>query len=407
MTNPDFDAFARLLDGDLPNGEATAEARTLSALAQAMAASAALPQMEHKADLRAVLVEAARQQASAPTLLSRFRQSVDQSTARWRYSMRMAAATGASALALSSGGVALAAHRATPSDPLFYDVKLVFEDIRLAFIGDAAERGEQLLAYANQRLAEAEAAAAAGDMAAARRALAEADEAGRSGVGYIIRASQEQGDPSLLALIDTFTKAQTQRLAALLPHLRGEAVDAADDAMIGLRRIDQRMAVLSGPCGDCGTVRSADAKDNKGKNGDQVAASDPDFDFSHIPPASEPFAPCPCVTDSEDTGTARDERSKGKKTAKEGKAVASEPADPPSGKGGDPGDGPSEPGPKDPGDDPGDKPGDGPGEEDPTDELPEPVREPVKDAEDVIDDVIDDVPVTPPPLPSPPPPGLP
>ena len=401
MTSPDFDAFARLLDGDLPNGEATAEARTLGALAQALAASAALPQMEHKAELRAVLVEAARQQASAPTLLSRFRQSVDQSTARWRYSMRMAAATGASALALSSGGVALAAHRATPSDPFFYDVKLAFEDIRLAFITDAVARGEQLLAYANERLAEAEVAAAAGDMEAARRALAEADEAGRSGVGYIIRASQEQGDPSLLAIIDTFTRAQSRRLAALLPRLRGEAVTAADDAMIGLRRIDQRMAVLSGPCAACDNVRPADG--GKGKKADQVAASDPDFDFSNIPPASEPFAPCPCVTDSENTGTARGQGgSKGKKTVREGKAVASEPPDAPSGSGRDPGDKPTDPADKDPDDDPGDKPGDEPGDS-PADDLPEPVREPVKDAEDVIEDVIDDVPITPPPAPSPPP----
>src|SRR5687767_3578915 len=108
MNNRDYDAFARLLDGDLPHGEATAEARVLSAFAKALESSAVVPRMESKADLRMALVEAAREQASAPSLLSRMRQTFDDSTSRWRYSMRAAAASGAAAMALSSGGVALA-----------------------------------------------------------------------------------------------------------------------------------------------------------------------------------------------------------------------------------------------------------------------------------------------------------
>src|SRR5687768_15305005 len=205
MTARDYDAFARLLDGDLPDGEATAEARVLSGFAQVLQASAAVPRMEGKDQLRMALVEAARQQASAPSLLTRMRQTVDDSTSRWRYSMRAAAASGAAAMALSSGGVALAASRAMPND-VFYGVKLAFEDVRLAFIGDPVARAEQLFAYANQRLLEAEIAAEDGDMAAAERALAEADVSSRSAAGYIIRASQDRGDPTLLTLLDAFTQ---------------------------------------------------------------------------------------------------------------------------------------------------------------------------------------------------------
>ena len=399
MKNPDYDALARFLDGDLPDGEATAEARALGAVAQALAASARAPVMEHKAELRAALIESARQQAAAPSLLSRFRQTVDDSTSRWRYSVRMAAATGASAMALSSGGVALAAHTSTPSDALFYDVKLVFEDIRTAFIGDPVARGQQLLAYAERRMTEAEAAAAAGDMDAARRALAEADATARSGAGYIIRASQEQGDPSLLAILDKFAATNRKRLAALMPNLSGDAATAAEDAMVGMRRISQRLAVLSGPCGKCGVDSANGGK--KQTRAQKVAAANPDFDFSDIPPASEPFAPCPCVPD-EKTGTATDDKSKtrgAKKTASSKKSVATEPAAGKGGTGAAPGSGGEDPTDKDPGEKPGEEPG-----EDPADQLPEPVREPVKDAEDVIEDVIG----TPPPsLPPPPDPDLP
>ena len=408
MTTRDYDAFARLLDGDLPDGEATAEARILSGFAQALQASAAIPRMESKDQLRMALVEAARQQASAPSLLGRMRQTFDDTTTRWRYSMRAAAASGAAAMALSSGGVALAAHRAMPDDP-FYSVKLAFEDVRLAFIGDPVARAEQLFAYANQRLLEAEIAAAEGDMAAVQRALAEADATSRSAAGYIIRASQDRGDPSLLAMLDKFSEANRKRLAALLPLLTGEAATAAEDAMVGLRRISQRVAVLSGPCADCGAQPGTAPDGRSNKRGTAVAAEDPDFDFADIPPASEPFAACPCVTEPT-TVNAKPNAGKADRPAKKGEQAADDPRD-----GTNPGDDPADPPkkPADPGDDPGDGPGDGPGDEDPspTDELPDPVRDPVKDAEDVIEDVIDDaeseLPIKPPSLPSPPPLPLP
>lgn len=402
MTNRDYDAFARLLDGDLPSGEATAEARVLSAFAGALESSAVVPRMESKADLRMALVEAAREQASAPSLLSRMRQSFDDSTSRWRYSMRAAAASGAAAMALSSGGVALAAHRALPSD-VFYGVKLAFEDVRLAFISDPVARAEQLFAYANQRLLEAEIAAENGDMAAAQRALAEADASSRSAAGYIIRASQDRGDPTLLALLDEFTQEHRKRLAALLPLLSGDAVAAAEDAMVGLRRISQRVAVLSGPCADCGALPGTAPAGRQGGRNTGVAAADPDFDFADIPPASEPFAACPCVTDS----NAKPTKTAGSKKPDADTGAGQAPGDPAENPGNPPsgGETPGEkPGEKPGGEDPGEGPGEGPGEEGPLPDLPDPVDDPAKDAEDVIGEVIDevpsDLPIDPPPPPS-------
>ena len=408
MNNTDYDALARLLDGDLPQGEATAEARALSAVAKTLEAAAIQPRMEHKAELRMALIEAARQQAAAPTFLARLRSSFDESTRRVRYSMRMAAATGATAMALSSGGVALAAHRALPSDP-FYGVKLAYEDIRLAFIGDPVQRGQQMLAYAEQRMVEAKLAAEDGDMEGARRAIAEADASSRGAARYIITASQERGDPSLLAILDEFARKHRRSLAALMPTLSGEDAAAAEDALVVLRRISQRVVVLSGPCTRCDreaaksqtAERRNRARDNSGP--DAVAAADPDFDFADIPPASEPFAPCPCTTapDASATGTAGTSKAGAKKKAtSNGSGAAASTKKPATTRDpADPGetDPPAEPKPKP-------KPKPPPEDEETRPELPGPVEEPVDDAEDeiddVVDDVLDDLPTPPPDLPS-------
>ncbi|MDP9406042.1 MAG: DUF5667 domain-containing protein, partial [Actinomycetota bacterium] len=152
-TRPDIDALARLLDGHaVPN--ASAEAHALGALARSLSAAAAPPRAEFRASLRATLVDAARAQAANPPLLARLRQSVDDATARWRYSTRLAAATGAAAVALSGGGVATAAQQALPGDVL-YGVRLSLEDARLALLRDDVARATQRLAYAGERVADA------------------------------------------------------------------------------------------------------------------------------------------------------------------------------------------------------------------------------------------------------------
>jgi hypothetical protein len=378
MKQPDIDALARLLDGDLPEGEAPAEAHALGAFARTLEASAARPTFEPRAELRAALIAAARDQAAAPGFLTRLRSGFDDATARVRYSMRLAAATGASALALSSGGVALASQQALPGDAL-YGVKLALEDAGLLFIGDQVSRGQQQLVNAGERMDEAHAAATNGDMDGTVRALREADEAGRAGARDIIEASQRRGDPSLLDLLADFSGRQRARLTALLPLLDGEAEAAANDAIVALNRIDQRVAVLGGSCAECGTetVQTEESR--------QTAAAPPrddvidarDFDFADIPPASEPFTACPCVSA---TGPAAGRPRPAGETADE--AEATEQAEEPARE-------PRDPEPtEEPADDEEDRP-----------ELPDPVEEPVDEVEDEVDgqvpdevdDVIDDV----------------
>jgi hypothetical protein len=391
MKQPDIDALARLLDGDLPDGEAPAEARALGAFAKALESSAAAPPaFAGKADLRAALVEAAREQAAAPTLLARMRGSISETTTRWRYSMRLAAATGASAMALSGGGVALASQQALPGDAL-YGVKLALEDAGLLFIGDQAERGAQQLVNAAERMDEAERSAAAGNMDGAARALREADAAGRAGARDVIQASQKRGDPSLLDLLATFSTQQRDRLAALLPLLTGDARLVADDVMVALDRIDQRVAVLGGSCAACGTdtVVTDDARQTAAApSRDTVLVDARDFDFSDIPPASEPFSPCPCVGVTGTTGGTADKAGgavdEAEDEATDKPRKPRKPSDPK----------PDEPKPDEPEPDQGPLPG-----------APAPVKDTVDkvedEANDVIDGVLEQLPVDRPTLPPP------
>ena len=384
MNHDDIDALARLLDGDLPPDEAPAEARALSAFAQTLQSSARTPAFAGKADLRAMLVEAAREQASAPSLLARIRGGIDDATAKWRYSMRLAAATGASAMALSTGGVAVAAQSALPGDTL-YGVKLALEEGHLLFIGDPVERGRQRLANAAERLEEARLAAEAGDMDDAARALRESDEASRRGAGDIIGASQDRGDPSLLDILTAFSKEQRSRLREITPLLAGEAAEAADDARVALNRIEQRVAVLGGTCGSCAAAGEPGGKGNGGTSGaqDTSSADARDFDFTQIPPADEPFSPCPCSV------------------APAGPA----PADKPGGRDGNGGSGGNGDGSGD-GNKPDRKPSDGDkprpdDEEEPEKPPAEEDPDPVEQASEVVDDVIDEVPTDIPDVPTP------
>lgn len=282
MNRTDVDALARLLDGDPTlNGEATEETRLLGRLAHELSTQpvktvALRPEL--KAALRAELIETARRQATDPTLLARLREGIRAAALRWRYSSRMAAATGATALALSSGGVAVAADQAQPNDML-YPVKLVLEDMRVALVRDDASRGQRHLAHAAERIEEAEAAATDRNDAGAAVALYHADVSTRRGAGDLIRTYQRDGDPAHVATLGEFADEQRARLRGLSPLLGGEALQAARDLVVALERIEVRMLAVTGTCDGC-------ARGPGGGDG---------FDFATIPPADADFLPCRCV----------------------------------------------------------------------------------------------------------------
>lgn len=282
MNRTATDTLARLID-DLPAaGEVTEEACALADLASALVsfrAAAAVPRPEFKADLRATLLAAAREQAtSAPPALTRFRERIQSTSARWRYSSRVAAATGATALALSGGGVSVAAERSLPNDVL-YPAKLAIEDARIALVRDQASRGTAHLAQATTRVDEAAAVAASGDQDGAAQALRKADESARSGAGELIGAFQTERDPSAVHQLTSFADVQRDRLLGLDELLAGDAAEAARALYVGLERIEARALAVTGGCPTCAG----------GVPGPGVG-----FDFGDIPPADHPFMACPC-----------------------------------------------------------------------------------------------------------------
>lgn len=285
MDRKDVEALAQLLDGTPPgNGEAAGEVRALAALAVAMEASAARPRAAFKADLRAALIAEAREQAAEPApLLTRLRVKVDETTARWRYSSRLAAASGAAALALSGGATAVAAEHALPGQ-ILYPVKLAIEDARMTLVRGDESRGERHLGYAERRTEEARISTEDGNDAGAAQALREADGSTRAGASALIGAYQDTADRAPLRTLLVFTMAQRERVEDLQALLDREAGEAAWDHLVTLDRVETRIAALLGGCPACPDAVTP---------GVPPAAAD-GFDFARIPPAHEEFNPCPC-----------------------------------------------------------------------------------------------------------------
>lgn len=281
MTPTEIDALARLLDGDPTlNGEATDETRQLGIVAHHLASgSSPRAAPEFTARLRATLVEAARVQAR-PAGPSRARAGFQRVTERWRRSVRVVTGTASAILLLSTGGMAVAADQALPSDAL-YSAKLALEDVRIALVRGDFSRGQAQLEQASSRIAEAEAVAPEGDSAGAARALLEADDAARSGASRLLRTYEEQQDESAVAQLLDFTNAEQRRLEDLDTVLTGDAAEAADVLAVALERIEERLLAMHGT-GGLPTARNG-------------------FDLSIIPPAHEPFEACPCEPGSTDT----------------------------------------------------------------------------------------------------------
>jgi hypothetical protein len=229
----DVDRLAALLEagpGPASGDTATAVAesdRPLLLLAGALAQAAPpVPPMraEARAAIRAQVVQAAREHAAEPALLTRLRDGVQ----RFRYSTGLATSTGVAAMALSGGGVAAAAEGAQPGQ-LLYPVKIGLEDVRLALTSDDVTGGLRAVRYAGDRVDEALLAVAEDDDAAAATALRGAADRLAEGTARL-QAAGEVGP--LLDLADAVADQRTA-VAAVADRLGPDALAAAallDDA---------------------------------------------------------------------------------------------------------------------------------------------------------------------------------
>jgi hypothetical protein len=360
MKTTDVDALARLLDGDPPTGEAvTGQTRALVTVATALQPRPISAPPGFKAELRDLLLT-----ARPPSLYERTALRWDRATERWRYSVRVAAASAAAAMALSTGGVAVAATHAMPGD-LLYPVKLTIEDLRLLLVRDPASRGIHHLDHAEHRVHEARHAAEAGAHPPAARALREGDDSTRKGAQALLVVHAEADNEQALEELATFSREQRARIDALSPILRGESAVAAADSLVVLDRIDARLQVLRDFCPACG------------ERGPQSGGDG--FDFTYIPPADEEFDACPCAPRAQSGGgvtpippTAAEVVEQAVDAVDPGRETTSEPAD--------------QAPPADP-------------EPQPDDEAPAPEEEPTV-VEEVLEEVLRQVPPAPePPLP--------
>lgn len=290
MRTRDIDALARLLDGDRPDGAVSDRTRALAALAGEVESRAHAPRPEFREELRAVLFAEASQPSAG--WRSRLRASADERLARLRYSARVATASVAAVLALSGGGVAVAASLSVPGD-LFYPVKIAFESTLVESADDPATRGTMLLDAAERRIGEAQRATVAGREDSAAQALEAADAAVRDGAKALFEAFMTTGDRDSLVALEDFARSQRRRLQPLGPALDGHAALALEDLVVALQRIESRMGVLFGAC--CDRLDPDLTAGVSGQPGAPLPAAGP-FDMTEIPHASEPFLACPCVT---------------------------------------------------------------------------------------------------------------
>lgn len=245
----------RVLEGSLATDSASREVARLATLATTITEATSLeaPDPRFRAELRAQLLDVAAEERV--TWLDRVRDRVDERTARWRYSARLAAATTVASTMLGTTGVAAAAQQALPGDVL-YRVKLFTEDVQLAFAGGDAERGRLHLAFARERLEEVDAGLARLSEAEIASTLSTMDADSAVGAEELLTAAQRDEQPDLVVELQTFTSEQASSVTALIRDLPLGAVPAAEQSLEVLRRIETQINDL---LADLGCEACADA----------------------------------------------------------------------------------------------------------------------------------------------------
>lgn len=296
MTRTTADVLARLLDGEDVRDPGSGT-RRLAALAWLLHGAAARPDPAFRDRLRRRLlaVAATADPAPAPTP-ARWRGAVAGVLAGVGRSLRTATVGLAAAVAVSAAGVGVAAERSVPGD-ILYPVKTALRDVRLALAAPGADTGIGLLDRAGARLQDAATAVGRGNQDAAAAALQDADEDVREGARWLLDAYRAEGQQHLLGTLGRRTATLSRTLGLLSPRLRGPAATEARSLATSLERVRQRTTALRVGACPCARVTPAAAP------GGAAAAPDgpvpwwtgPAADLTRIPPATEPFAACPCV----------------------------------------------------------------------------------------------------------------
>lgn len=270
------DEFARLLDG---GGTTTDPALSpLLGLARSLQALPLGPSADFRDSLRQRLVAVAtvaphNPPTAAPTATARPLAALDRKIGSWRAQRRLAVAAGAMASVVAVAGVGVAGNRSLPGDPL-YGVKRGTEALQLATTHGLVARGELHLHLAKERLHEverlsgsAEALSFPGQSSAVAplapapafggtlsskivSTLSRMDTETLAGSADLTKAFERTHDTAPLETLVDFTRAQQQRLNAVLSDLPDSARSAAVASLTVLDQVDAAAGdLLSG--GQC------------------------------------------------------------------------------------------------------------------------------------------------------------
>lgn len=256
------DVFARLLDGERPDG-VSARLESLADLARVLPQPSVRPDAAFVSRLRADLVRAAEtraatlpRQAGAPSrerLADGGRQGVDQPrTITLHYPRRLVPALAATlvGLAVLVGGLS---SRALPGDRL-YDVKLGIGQAQVRLAGSDLDRGRALLRQVDHRLDEVDALVAAGDPRPSQVDVALAGATSDLAQAQRVLLSTGEGGASaeaLRALADASAQAlgRLHALQPLLPTGSGPELQRLLDLLTtGESTVMRQATVCGAPC---------------------------------------------------------------------------------------------------------------------------------------------------------------
>lgn len=256
--------FARLLEVSSPVADSGDTAmNSMANLANALRAagqSSMLPAPDpaFRDALRQRLVAVATVQADLPAPMKTRTRGL--ASISYRMQRRVAAVTGAVAVATSFAGVGVAAAHSLPGDP-FYGVKRATESVQLWLARGDEAKGKRHLEFAATRLAEARALPSNSSHIASTLSAMDAET--KAGSSELITAYQSSHSTAPLADLVTFTNDQVAgltKLAATLPaHLK--ARDAASLNLLGgvavqVKKVANGACILCTPTGVPTTTKS-------------------------------------------------------------------------------------------------------------------------------------------------------
>lgn len=237
--------FASVIDGH-PSDETSDRYASLAAVVTLMRTQEhPEPRPEFAADLRSRLMLAAEAELVPAPVVTPARPQVRPPRRRER---RLAAAAAALVLVGSAAGMATAAQRSVPGDPL-YPLKLGMEQASVALHSSDAGKGADLLGQADTRLSEVQALVADGGTPADIGATLQRFQATAGhGADLLFQSYQQDGDDASIATVRSFATDQMATLARLAPTAPAGSASAFQRAADTVAAIDQQARVLCVAC---------------------------------------------------------------------------------------------------------------------------------------------------------------